>query len=1053
MASQVSARRFDLSRDTFDETNLYRSIVKQQGRVTVDADDNEQRRIELHRSNLTTLDVIGPCGYPAGGTGFQIGVDPTGKLLTVGTGRMYVGGLMCESFETTQTLMLDSGTAGNPPAVLPVSSGGYTGLAPDTYLAYLDVWEKDVTAIDDPNIRETALGGPDTAARTQLVAQVHLVVEASGATCATATLPANPDHLGTLTASTDPSAAAQDCTLPPLAGYRGQENQLYRVEIHTGGPVGTATFKWSRENGSVVTAITGATSGTVGGTFTVQSLGADSTLGFAANDWVELIDDTLVNTGQTGQLALIQPPDATSNTITLTPSSPVNVISYGDNPKIRRWDQTDATAWQGIVTSSTPIQLENGVQVAFGGSTFYPGDYWLIPARTAIDEETGTLDFPTTPQYPQYVVHRQCKLAVIGYDTSSGWGTPSDCRISFPPLTGLPEMGGGCCTTVTVVASGAGLGEYTDIGAAIAALPAAGGVVGIEAGNYTIASPIEVPANVTLRGCGAATVITALDGAFVVIGDAVTIEHLTFVLESAPAVATLPEAEVDELIVRGNAVTTDDQATVTYAFSFSCDSATICDNDLVGCGIEVQPESFSVVIRRNTILEAAERGISLGTQEGAAQPPGQIVYVQQDAQVNFADKDVNLSSAPQSKTYTFGVKAEEIQSPSTFTGLYEYKPAEEFNLASVREVTIEQNVIDFAAAEGIGATLTAGVAELAGTVNASLILITDVTIADNQIVRCLSEARSEKGAAAIALPVVERLSVLRNLVYDNGREGPVSGIGVLFGSGIEIRQNRIQGNGSGATDDDLFGLAAIELLVVFSGTTTGLDAGLPAAIVADNVVSSTKAAALFVMADGQVNVTGNDFSVTGVGANALSVGRCVTVMDFGSGAQEMVSAVGVAGALYFKDDQAPNYSTDAEVTGGQVMFCENRCLLDARDTGKTVPASIALVSTDAVLAQDNQSRAFALASSTNGKAGIIVANMLVDGLVAQVSGNRLSEDLAYASAMVVGGDTLGIGNHGTHCLLFQAAGTRVDNPNIVNPLNAPICKRLGTVLDDAAAGK
>jgi len=32
----------------------------------------------------------------------------------------------------------------------------------------------------------------------------------------------------------------------PLAegGYQGPDNRLYRVEIHQGGPLGTATFKW-----------------------------------------------------------------------------------------------------------------------------------------------------------------------------------------------------------------------------------------------------------------------------------------------------------------------------------------------------------------------------------------------------------------------------------------------------------------------------------------------------------------------------------------------------------------------------------------------------------------------------------------------------------------------------------------------------------------------------------------------------------------------------------------------------------------------------------------
>ena len=41
--------------------------------------------------------------------------------------------------------------------------------------------------------------------------------------------------------------------VPATSGYLGVENQLYRVEVHTGGTVAASkpTFKWSRENGSV----------------------------------------------------------------------------------------------------------------------------------------------------------------------------------------------------------------------------------------------------------------------------------------------------------------------------------------------------------------------------------------------------------------------------------------------------------------------------------------------------------------------------------------------------------------------------------------------------------------------------------------------------------------------------------------------------------------------------------------------------------------------------------------------------------------------------------
>jgi hypothetical protein len=56
---------------------------------------------------------------------------------------------------------------------------------------------------------------------------------------------------------TDPPASDDDvpCVADPAGGYRGLENQLYRVEIHAAAnATGSVrpTFKWSRENGSVV---------------------------------------------------------------------------------------------------------------------------------------------------------------------------------------------------------------------------------------------------------------------------------------------------------------------------------------------------------------------------------------------------------------------------------------------------------------------------------------------------------------------------------------------------------------------------------------------------------------------------------------------------------------------------------------------------------------------------------------------------------------------------------------------------------------------------------
>ncbi|WP_166107069.1 DUF6519 domain-containing protein [Bradyrhizobium barranii] len=48
------------------------------------------------------------------------------------------------------------------------------------------------------------------------------------------------------------------CAIPADGQFRSRENQLYRVEIHKGGMAGDATFKWSRENGSVEFALSAA---------------------------------------------------------------------------------------------------------------------------------------------------------------------------------------------------------------------------------------------------------------------------------------------------------------------------------------------------------------------------------------------------------------------------------------------------------------------------------------------------------------------------------------------------------------------------------------------------------------------------------------------------------------------------------------------------------------------------------------------------------------------------------------------------------------------------
>ncbi len=482
----------DFSRRTFNPRRHYAGVLMQQGRVQTDADWNEQGDIERRRVRNEARDVIGPCGGPEDDAGFAITV--AGKSMTIGGGRYYVDGLLCVNETDGLAYEAQPDLPGAPDWIDALAKAKTT-----LGIVYLDVWERHVTSLDDPLLREVALGGPDTATRIKTVWQVRVLpvaapgdaaklkelqarrvqfrkkldeaVAAGAKPQAVAELQAEIDKLdvaigkitavsapscddrfgewetlvaepgGTLNARTTPPApAAGPCVVPPTAGYRRLENQLYRVEVHRPGPPGTATFKWSRDNGSVVTTIEKIS----GKDVTVHDLGPDEVLGFASGQWVEVGDDRSELDGQRGQLVQIDAVNSSLRRITLkTAPAPLaggpDGVDKALHPKLRRWDQVGAAA-EGVTTAATWLPLEDGVEVQFGGGSFATGDYWLIPARTA----TGEIEWPpfavpnTSPeaQPRRGIHHHYCRLALLAFDAKKrAWGVVDDCRRLFPPLT------------------------------------------------------------------------------------------------------------------------------------------------------------------------------------------------------------------------------------------------------------------------------------------------------------------------------------------------------------------------------------------------------------------------------------------------------------------------------------------------------------------------------------------------------------------------------------------------------------------------------------------
>lgn len=315
---------------------------------------------------------------------------------------------------------------------------GTLTLADGAYLAYLDVWERGVTAVEAPSIVEPALGGPDATTRSRTVWQVRLArLEGAPADvdCAsdlgTWTKLLDPPT-GTMAARAEPDAGTVDlCTPTPAGGYTGIENQLYRVQVHSVAGDGRPRIVWSRDNGSVVTTWLSS----VADRLKVSGIGRDAVLGFAGDQWVELLDDGRELSGTPGTLVRLL--KAEGDTLRVDPTSADGSFDYADFgdgvAKVRRWDS------DGVVTVDfdTWVNLEHGVQVRFSSGTYAAGDFWLIPARSAladvdwpVDSTRAALSMP-----PAGVEHTWAPLAIV--KRATGVVTVLDCRSRFPSLTTL----------------------------------------------------------------------------------------------------------------------------------------------------------------------------------------------------------------------------------------------------------------------------------------------------------------------------------------------------------------------------------------------------------------------------------------------------------------------------------------------------------------------------------------------------------------------------------------------------------------------------------------
>ncbi|MES9991934.1 MAG: DUF6519 domain-containing protein [Candidatus Thiodiazotropha sp.] len=442
----------DFSRNTYEQRHHFARVLMQQGRVLIDADWNEQTSILLHYIRTLAVDLIGQHGGP--GNGFEISCSGDADHafdFVIGYGHYYVDGILCENEPFSYC---PSGEAPVPmtyttqPDFPLLENDDEARLSGNTsYLVYLDVWERHLNHLQADHIREPALGGPDTASRAQVVCQVKTVEitddlqnETDCSRLVNALLPRR--TLPCLRARARVEAATDDpCLIPPIARYRGAESQLYRVEIHDSdnepGTTASASYKWSRDNGSVVFGIRSLQ----GSTLTLETLGPDERRSISENDWVEIVDDNSVLRFTSYGLYRVLTVDPVGFTVTVeVPGGtllPVFDETSTTHPILRRWDQGSDVL---PVEPGKWINLEDGVQVYFeAGGTYQTGDYWLIPARAAIGDllwpdVTGPdgVSMPAAVR-PRGIHHHRAPLRVISLDANGIVSCEEDCRCGFDP--------------------------------------------------------------------------------------------------------------------------------------------------------------------------------------------------------------------------------------------------------------------------------------------------------------------------------------------------------------------------------------------------------------------------------------------------------------------------------------------------------------------------------------------------------------------------------------------------------------------------------------------
>jgi len=363
--------------------------------------------------------------------------------------RMYVNGVACVS-ESWRTFL---NQADYPQAPSIASSGKKNSSS--CYMVYADVWLRGITSLEDPQIRETALGGPDTSTRMKTICQVKMKnipdntgIEEKIQIARNEIRKMREPQSCLLSTKFDQLSLNSSGSINVDIGSETFDNRLYRIQIHNGGDdPSQATFKWSRDNASTAFSVQEVNEFDVVLEYANRNIAGV----FRIGDLIEIIDDIDELSEQPrGQLKKITEIDPGNRKLSwksvANPAQPgvTELHNNLETPQQRYSPEyhTKIILWDGIKPVSSEgtqdgyILLDDSFSISrigikFESGPYRSGDYWTFTTRSSGQMDVLKSEPPKGPR------HEYALLGLVRKEDQGSIRSIEDFRRRSQPTTDL----------------------------------------------------------------------------------------------------------------------------------------------------------------------------------------------------------------------------------------------------------------------------------------------------------------------------------------------------------------------------------------------------------------------------------------------------------------------------------------------------------------------------------------------------------------------------------------------------------------------------------------